>query len=110
MTELEDFHLPGNKQVTDKTVARMRPLAKLERLYLISSPITDVALAHLKSHTKLKRLILANTHVTDQGLPYLYSLDQLELLSLDACNVTAAALQRLQHELPNTQIVAEPQN
>jgi hypothetical protein len=46
----------------------LRPLRKLERLWLDYAPITDAGLEHLKVLTSLRELDLSFTKVTNAGL------------------------------------------
>ncbi len=79
-TELTRLRLSHN-QLTDRTVAKLAGLRKLERLNLYSNPgITDASVEVLASLPELKRLDVWNTGVTEKGMARLRELrPELEL-------------------------------
>ena len=73
-TELTRLRLSHN-QLTDRTVAKLAGLKKLERLNLYSNPgITDASVEVLASLPELKRLDVWNTGVTEKGMARLREL------------------------------------
>jgi uncharacterized membrane protein len=78
--ELTRLRLSHN-ELTDRTVAKLAGLKKLERLNLYSNPgITDASVDVLASLPELKRLDVWNTGVTEKGMARLRELrPELEL-------------------------------
>ena len=73
-TELTRLRLSHN-ELTDRTVARLAGLKKLERLNLYSNPgITDASVEVLAGLPELKRLDVWNTGVTEKGMARLREL------------------------------------
>jgi len=73
-TELTRLRLSHN-ELTDRTVAKLAGLKKLERLNLYSNPgITDASVDVLASLPDLKRLDVWNTGVTEKGMARLREL------------------------------------
>jgi uncharacterized membrane protein len=73
-TELTRLRLSHN-ELTDRTVAELAGLHKLERLNLYSNPgITDASIAVLANLPALKRLDVWNTGVTEKGMARLREL------------------------------------
>jgi hypothetical protein len=79
-TELTRLRLSHN-ELTDRTVAALAGLKKLERLNLYSNPgITDASVEVLASLPELKRLDVWNTAITEKGMARLHELKpELEL-------------------------------
>jgi hypothetical protein len=72
--ELTRLRLSHN-ELTDRTVAKLAGLRKLERLNLYSNPgITDASVEVLASLPELKRLDVWNTGVTEKGMARLREL------------------------------------
>ena len=67
--------------------------------------MTDVGIGQLKALITLRTLDLAGTNVTDAGLEHLKGLTNLESLFLGETKVTDAGVEKLQHKLPNCEIV-----
>ncbi len=68
-------------ELTDRDLAPLEALDRLEDLVIVDTPITDAGLAHLEGLTSLTRLILINfdatkpkMHVTDAGVAH-YAMD-----------------------------------
>jgi uncharacterized membrane protein len=73
-TELTRLRLSHN-ELTDRTVAKLAGLKKLERLNLYSNPgVTDLSIDVLASLPELKRLDVWNTGVTEKGMARLREL------------------------------------
>jgi len=73
-TELTRLRLSHN-ELTDRTVAKLAGLRKLERLNLYSNPgITDASVEVLASLPELKRLDVWNTGITEKGMARLREL------------------------------------
>ena len=69
------------------------------------SGITDRDLASVGRLARLQRLYLNGSSVSDAGLPYLKGLSRLDLLLLGHTRVTDAGVRELQRALPNVSIV-----
>jgi hypothetical protein len=82
----------GSTPATDKVLAQVANLHRLQRLDLSSSPVTDAGLAHLKDLTNLVALNLNNTEVTDAGLAHLSGLTNLTQIDLGFTQITDAGL------------------
>jgi hypothetical protein len=100
--------------VTDKDLALLKDLPRLETLVLSQTGITDKGLVHLQDMTQLLRLYLHDTKITDLGLGHLKGLTQLVLLVLGRTAVSDRGLEHLQGmtnlilvNLPDTQVTDE---
>lgn len=86
--------------VTDKGLAYLRNLTKLERLSIhapiSSTPISDKGLKHLQGLTNLKLLHLGCSTITDRGLRYLAQMKKLSYLNLRASQVGNGQLKILE--------------
>ena len=81
MTELKVFILgASNPGLTDRSLAVIGRLSRLEELELGKTSVTDAGLAHLARMGRLRNLGLGDAPVTDAGLAHLARLDQLETL------------------------------
>ena len=105
LRNLVGLHLADNR-VSDKGLAHLADLTKLEYLDLTGNPqITDEGLAHLQNLTELKWLLLRNnSQITDEGLVHLENLQKLDLLILYGTSVTPAGRNKLQAKLPKTKV------
>lgn len=83
----------------------LRNCKRLEVLYLNLTGISDSALGHLGSIESLQVLSLNSTGVTDAGVKHLSGSKNLKSLILLGTKVSPEAVQRLQSELPNCEIV-----
>jgi Leucine-rich repeat (LRR) protein len=73
-TELTRLRLSHN-ELTDRTVAALAGMHKLERLNLYSNPgVTDASIDVLASLPALKRLDVWNTAITEKGMARLREL------------------------------------
>jgi RNA polymerase sigma factor (sigma-70 family) len=86
--------LPNAKvRITDRDIARLSNLMRLEELDIAQSDVTDVGLKYVKEFTSLKKLYLHRCKsITDAGLKELRSLQNLSLLKLEGTKVTGASL------------------
>ena len=82
-------------QVTDSGLAGLSRWPHLESLWLNGSGVTDAGMVHVEQLTKLNSLYLENTPIGDAGLAHLKSLSQLEYLSLRGTRVTDTGLEHL---------------
>ena len=89
-------------QLTDRDLAPLEALDRVEDLMIVDTPITDAGIAHLEGLTNLRRLILINTeaaepkmHLTDAGLASLQWMTKLETLDLHGTDVSDAGLVHL---------------
>ena len=83
--------------MSDKEMARLAGLIKLQSLELRERRIGDRGLAYLADLTNLERLSLSGTGVTDDGLVHLKKLDKLKNLSLQTPRITDAGLAHIKH-------------
>jgi hypothetical protein len=81
--------------VKDKDLAHLKPLTKMQSLYLNDTKITDKGLANVKGLTQLIYLNLDNTKITDAGLRNLKGLKKLKTLGLTNTPITDAGLRQL---------------
>ncbi len=81
MTELKDLILgDSNPGLTDRTLAVIGRLSRLEELEIGDTSVTDAGLAHLAHLSRLENLSIGDASVTDAGLAHLARLDQLQTL------------------------------
>lgn len=92
-------------RVGDPGLESLRNCKRLEVLYLNLTGIGDKALRHLGSIESLQVLSLNSTEVTDGGVKYLSRSKNLKSLILLGTRVSPEAVQQLQSELPNCEIV-----
>lgn len=91
--------------VGDTGLESLRNCKKLEVLYLNLTGINDDTLGHLGSIETLQVLSLNSTGVTDAGVKHLSKSKNLKSLILLGTKVSPEAVQQLQSELPNCEIV-----
>ncbi|WP_254509938.1 leucine-rich repeat domain-containing protein [Anatilimnocola floriformis] len=110
---LEDPKLPGVKNLTklgslalphtnvgNEAVQEIKELTALRVLVLRDTRVTDAAFENLPADMELSGLHLDGTKVTDAGLEHLAVLKNLRLLQVRRVELSAAALQKLQRQLP----------
>lgn len=92
--------------VTDVELAGLKKLSRLESLDLSQNPrVTDKGMATVKLLERLEFLYLAETEITDKGLFELKPLDGLRTLNVTATKVTSAGAERFVNEMPNLRTV-----
>ena len=92
--------------VTDAGLAVLPKLTRLQGLDLSDDPkITDKGMAHVKTLERLEVLYLNKTSITDKGLFELKPLEGLRSLSVGGSKVTAAAAEKFPEEMPNLRVV-----
>ena len=91
---LENLYL-SSSSVTDAGLSQIEDQSSLESLWLDFSQVSDGGLSHLKRLTSLKRLCLCGTKVTDAGVAQLKGLANLEGLDLRGTMVTDGAITHL---------------
>lgn len=92
--------------VTDAGLSVLPKLARLQALDLSDDPrITDKGMAHIKTLERLEVLYLNKTSITDKGLFELKPLEGLRSLSVGGSKVTAAAAEKFPEEMPNLRVV-----
>jgi beta-lactamase regulating signal transducer with metallopeptidase domain/Leucine-rich repeat (LRR) protein len=89
------FH-QNSVEITDKGLAGVARLPKLESLGLGETQITDAGLATLAEATTLQGLGLASPYVTDAGLDHIAKLTNLQNLYLGGSKITDTGLSKLQ--------------
>ena len=86
--------------LTNRGMASLQRLTRLEDLSLRSTKVSDAGLAHLAKLRSLRRLDLSYTDITDAGLVHLKQLSSLESVDLDGTRVTPEGIHRLKQALP----------
>ena len=94
LTRLEELRIQS-PQVTDAGVKCLSGLVQLRVLSLESTQVTDAGLEHLEGLTELRSLWLGHTPLTDAGLEHIERLKGLDELHLDNTQVSNAGLKRL---------------
>jgi internalin A len=94
--EVTSVQFLDRSSVTDRDLAPLESLDRLEELAISGAPITDSGLKHIAKLTELRILSLWDTRgVTDAGLVHLGALTKLQALNLYRCSVTDAGLVHL---------------
>ncbi|MCK6448328.1 MAG: hypothetical protein L6Q99_18220 [Planctomycetes bacterium] len=103
LPSLRTLHLSYCEEITDVGMADVARMQQLERLSLRATSIGDEGLRALVRLENLRHLDLAEcAAVTDRGLEILARKSNWEALFVRSCpNVTEAAIERLQAELPD---------
>ena len=92
----------GFRGVTNKGMARLADLTKMERLTIGGPKLTNKALGHLKDMKGLDVLNIHGGNFTDAGLVKLEGLKALRFLRFNSNNrFSDAGLLRLKSKLPN---------
>ncbi len=84
-------------EVTDATVAGLKPVQSLIALNLATTRISDAGLASLKGLPHLQKLNLSQTEISDAGLAHLSGLTNLTYLNVYATAVSDAGLEHLKN-------------
>lgn len=92
-------------QIAGPGLQHLTGLASLRELRLGHTQVTNRGLQHLKALSHLQELHLGCTDVTDAGLEYLKDLSGLQSLDLHDTKVTDQAVNSLQKQLPNLNII-----
>lgn len=91
---------------SDAEVAGLKKLTRLESLDLSQNPrVTDKGMAAVRALERLEFLYLAETSITDKGLFELKPLDGLRTLNVTATKVTSAGAEKFVDEMPNLRAV-----
>jgi hypothetical protein len=91
-------------EITDRGLAEISRLARLEQLRLASGRIDDAGLKCLAKLEHLRFLHLIDMPITDAGLDHLHVLKSLESLYLDGTKTTDEGLGRLLTALPGVHL------
>ena len=103
--ELRELVIPEST-VTDAGLSDLPKLTRLEALDLSDAvKITDKGMAVIKTLDRLETLHLNKTSITDKGLLELKSLEGLRALSVGGTKVTQAAAEKFPDEMPNLRVV-----
>jgi len=95
-----------NVDLTDKGLASLDKLTKLEHLTLSENPkITDEGMATVKGFSRLRVLYLSKTSITDKGLMELKVLDGLRTLGVGGTKVSEDAAEKFADDMPNLRSV-----
>jgi hypothetical protein len=99
--ELRRLHL-ASCGLTDGQLALLKPLTMLEWLDISDNPqVTDRGMATVKTLERLQALYLGKTGITDKSLPELKGLDGLKQLNVVGTKVTGDAAEKFADEMPN---------
>jgi len=105
--------LHGDENFTDESMALVKGLPNLERLFLGDTQITDNGLRHLAGMSALKTVVLfgerPNPNITNAGLEHLKGLTNLEILNLYGTRVTDEGLRHLQNMQRLRALILSPQ-
>ncbi len=102
---LRELVIPASG-VTDAGVLLLAKLPRLEVLALSENPrITDKSMATIAGLERLQKLYLGKTSLTDQGLAELKPLEGLHQLHVAGTRVTAEAALKFADEMPNLRVV-----
>ena len=94
--EVTSVQFLDRSHVTDRDLASLESLDRLEELAISGAPITDSGLKHISNLTELRILSLWETRgVSDAGLVHLAKLTKLQTLNLYRCGITDAGLVHL---------------
>jgi hypothetical protein len=94
----------SHTEITDRGLALISRLPRLEQVRLAIPRISDAGLACLAELKQLRFLHLIDAPVTDAGLDHLHGLSNLESLYLDGTGVTDAGIERLVAALPGVHL------
>jgi hypothetical protein len=87
-------------KVTDRGMAHLRGLTRMQRLCIIDADIGDPGIGHLSRMTSLESLEIGRTHVTDAAIDHLVRIGTLKYIALDSDSVTGVGIARLHSMLP----------
>jgi internalin A len=94
--EVTSVQFLERSNVTDRDLAPLESLDRLEELAIHGAPITDSGLEHISNLTELRILSLWETRgISDAGLVHLAKLTKLQTLNLYRCGITDAGLVHL---------------
>jgi internalin A len=94
--EVTSVQFLERSNVTDRDLAPLESLDRLEELAIHGALITDSGLEHISNLTELRILSLWETRgVSDAGLVHLAKLTKLQTLNLYRCGITDAGLVHL---------------
>ncbi len=103
--ELRDLRLP-EAGLSDAELVYLKKLTLLESFDATDNPqLTDKSMATLKTLDRLQSLYLAKTGITDKGLMELKVLDGLRTLYVGSTKVTADAAEKFTDEMPNLRVI-----
>ncbi len=103
--ELRVLYVAGSG-LSDTDLATLKKLTHLEALDASDNPqITDKGMASVKALDRLQVLYLGKTGITDKGLMELKALDGLRALNVVGTGVTAEAAEQFADEMPNLRAV-----
>jgi hypothetical protein len=91
--------------VTNKGLAELKPLKRLQVLLLGATAVSDEGLSVLAELPELQELDLDSTDVTDKGIAALAACKRLKKLNISRTVVSDAAVERLQRQLPDCEII-----
>ncbi len=103
--ELRSLYLAG-AGLSDAELAGLKTLTLLEALDISDNPqVTDKGMAAVKTLERLQTLHLGKTGLTDKGLMELKGLDGLRSLNVVGTKVTGDAAEKFADEMPNLRTV-----
>ncbi len=90
--------------ISDKGVAHLKGLKRLQDLDLTDTVITDEALAHLSTCLNLNKLTLRKTSLTDASLKSLLQLRNLRELDIRETQISAQSVSQLKQAFPKLRV------
>ncbi len=82
LTGLTSLYLSANENLTDKGMAALAGMTKLEKLFICGTKVSDASLPALLTLKSLTRLDICHTQVTDEGVAKLAGMASLTELML----------------------------
>lgn len=100
LEKLQFLSLPGTR-ITDKGLKNLVKLSQLGVLDLGSTSVSDAGFAELIQLKHISILALANTKITDKGILQLAALENLQILDVTSTRVTENGKRALRALLPD---------
>jgi hypothetical protein len=92
--------------LNDAQLVSLKKLTRLEALDISDNPlVTDKSMASIKALERLQTLSLSKTSITDKGLMELKELDGLRALNVVGTKVTGEAAEQFADDMPNLRAV-----
>jgi len=90
--------------ITDNGLAYLRGSVSLQDLRLTSTGITSQSFKVIKGFAELNKLLIHDTKTSDEGIEDLAGLKKLQKLGYSLTDISQAAFERLQQEIPGLQV------
>jgi hypothetical protein len=96
LPQLQKLYIFNGREVTDKGIANLQRLAKLDYLHLSGSQVTDEAILHLSNVQSVEGVSMQQNSFTDKALEYAARMPRLKSLVLDlGARFTDEGMQRI---------------